>query len=76
MLSKQEKKILIGFLPDGWRDQGAAHFQKSASFIEKVAYGQTYNLEIFEWLVTLAEETKAAISNKQSELKERIKKLG
>lgn len=75
MLNKKEKKILIGFLPENWREIGATKFQKSSSYIEKICYGQSDNLTIFEWLVTLAEENKAAIDAKQLELKSRIKNL-
>ena len=75
MLNKKEKKVLIASLPDDWKQRAAGHFGKSNSLIEKVAYGTTENIEVFEYLVAMAEDNKLAIATKTAELKERISNL-
>ncbi len=76
MLTKKEKKIFLAHLPDEWRQVGADHFNKSISYIEKVAYGLAENLQVFEFLVKLAEDTKQNKQLRQDELKSRIQNLG
>ena len=75
MLSKKEKKALIGNLPDDWKEATSSHFGKSISYVEKVCYGLLSNLEVFEHLVNLAENNKSAKMQKEADLKERIQKL-
>lgn len=76
MLSKKDRKTLLGNLPENWKAETAERFEKSVSYIEKVAYGSIENLEIFEYLVTTAETHKARALDKLSDLKTRIQNLG
>ncbi|QTE38535.1 hypothetical protein J3L18_05510 [Mucilaginibacter gossypii] len=75
MLSKEEKRALVANLPDNWKATAAEKFQKSTSYVEKVAYGSIENLEVFEHLVSIAEANKLNQANKMVELKERITNL-
>lgn len=75
MIDKGEKMILISNLPEDWKRRAADHYGKSASYVEKVAYGSIVNIKIFEFLVELAESNKLTQDNKMAELKERILNL-
>lgn len=75
MLNKKEKKILIASLPNDWRQQGAAKFDRSINFVEKIAYGVTENLDVFEFLVDLALENRRSIERRQAEIKQRVMSL-
>ena len=75
MLSKKEKKALLSNLPENWKANVGNRFALSISYVEKVAYGSIENLEVFEYLVSLAEANKANNVNKMTELKERISNL-
>jgi hypothetical protein len=75
MLNESEKKALIDNLPSDWRERATATFGKSVSYIEKVCYGSKKNIDVFEYLVTLAEDTKRDEDTKMAELKSRLQKL-
>ena len=75
MLTKKQRKVMIGYLPIAWRSDGALKFGKSSSYIEKVAYGQTENLDVLDYLIDLAETGKKLQEAKEQELKLRIKNL-
>jgi len=68
-------KILIPHLPKNWRKTAADHFDLSQSAIEKVANGSYTNIEVFEYLVALAEENKKALAAKELELQLRLEEL-
>lgn len=75
MAEDTRDKIPTHFLPKTWRKMGAQKFECSEKTIENVVYGISDNLEIFEYMVTLAEQTKAARATKKLELAERLKAL-
>ena len=75
MINKERKKILMAFLPDDWKQRGASEFSKSESYIEKVAYGQTYNLEVLDYLTQLAEDNHLAQTEKKKQIENRLDNL-
>jgi hypothetical protein len=70
-----KNKLLIDNLPRGWRQMGAEKFSCSKSKIEKVVYGLTTDLEIFAYILTLAEENKKAQTELQLQIRKRLKSL-
>ena len=75
MVADKKKKVLIENLPKDWRELGAEKFSCSVSLIEKVVYGITKNIDLFDYMLSLAEAEKERITAKELEIESRLSKL-
>lgn len=56
MLTTKRKTKLINNLPKSWRSVGAEKFGRSVSYIEKVVYGLSKDIEVLNFMIDLAEQ--------------------
>lgn len=65
-------KVPTAYLPKNWRQIGAIKFGCSQAKIEKVVWGQTTDIAVFDFMLSLAETGKHEYEIKQQELEERV----
>lgn len=69
MTAEAPLKIPTEFLPKDWRENASKQFKLAVSTIEKTAYGKRKNLDVFDYLLQLAEAGKADAVARQERLK-------
>lgn len=65
-------KVPTAYLPKNWRQIGADKFGCSKAKIEKVVWGQTVDVTVFDFMLSLAEAGKQEYDAKQQELQSRL----
>lgn len=78
-ITTESMKIPTTYLPDDWKEQGAAKFGCSENTIERVVYGVTparkKNMKIFDFMLKMAEDGKEQFEKEEAERKQRLEAL-